>query len=486
MLKSQRFPGLALTIALALPSIVVAAPSQLTTSVSKQMQVNQERYGLAGQAVLVMHKGAVLFRGAQGQADLATGRPLRSGDVFPVYSLAKLFVSTLMMQLAESGAVDLDKPASTYTPGLPSAWQAISVRQFLEHTSGVPEYFGDLQAASPFAPSLPAALAALADKPLLFAPGQANRYTQTNYLVLTALLEAHYGMPYAQIAHERIVQKLRLDHTWLGVAAVPKPLLVTAYTSKDGTLEPSQVVPWPAYSHGHAELYTTLDDLSSFLRALQTGALVGRSTLDRLWQRPSLSNGRPGVFATGWEYGESGAYRHVGHDGGAQVRVRMTFQDKQAGGDYIFIYLTNGSARNVWSRTLVDSLMGAVAPQAFAAEALSTELIDYSVRNGSIGGADAQARKIRKQGAVQGAALERTVNGTGYAVRETHGTTAAIRLFELNTALFPASANAWDSLAETYHAQGKHDKAKQLHTKTRMSPRSSSVRPLTPPSQGRK
>lgn len=466
-MKLHRFHNLALMLALLLPGMTSATTDQLTNAVARQMHINQERYGLAGQAVLIAHNGEVLFRGADGQADLATGRPVRVNDVFPAYSLAKLFASTLVMQLVERDEVRLDAPARSYVPGLPDAWQAITVRQFLDHTSGVPEYFANLQAESPpsFPATLSAALAALANKPLQFGPGTATRYTQTNYLVLTALLEAHYGKSYPQIAHERIVQKLGLEHTSLGPATQPGEQVVTAYASKGRRLEPNPDLLWPAYSYGHAALYTTLDDFARFLQALRKGELLGRDALQRLWSPPILTNGQRGVFASGWEYGESGVYRHVGHDGGAQVRVRLAFKDTLAGDAYVFIYLTNGSVQNVWSRTLVESVMATVAPQEFAAEALSGQLIDYALKPASNGDAGIQAEIIRNNSTVQGAALERTINGTGYAVRESLGLAADIRVFELNTLLFPRSANAWDSLAEAYQAQGERDKAKQLYAK---------------------
>lgn len=467
ILKLLRIHGLTLFMALAFSGMANASAEQLTEAITRQLHINQERYGLAGQAVLVTHNDEVLFRGADGHADFATSRLVRTSDIFPVYSLAKLFTSTLVMQLVERGEVRLDAPAAAYVTGLPAAWQAISVRQFLDHTSGVPEYFGDLQALSPppFPATLTAALSALTSKPLQFGPGTATRYTQTNYLVLTALLEAHYGKPYPQIAHERIVQKLGLDHTSLGIAALPKSQMVTAYVGKDGQLQPNPDLQWPTYSYGHAALYTTLDDFARFLQAMRNGELLGQDTLSRLWLPQTLSNGQRGVFAAGWEYGESGAYHHVGHDGGTQVRVRLAFKGTLAGDAYVFIYLTTGSAQNVWSRTLVESVMATVAPQEFTAEALSGQMIDYALKPANNGDASAQAEMIRNNSAVQGAALERTINGTGYAVRESLGLDAAIRVFELNTLLFPTSANAWDSLAETYQAKGEHDKAKQLYAK---------------------
>jgi len=444
------------------------ADDVLSRSLTRQLEVNRQRYGIAGQALLVAHDGRVLFRGVDGEADVDTHERLTADYIFPGYSLSKLFVSTLVMQLVEQGRVDLDAPASAYLSDLPASWRAISVRDLLDHTSGVPEYFDNRQGevvSMAFPDDLQTVFASLADTPLQFAPGSNTRYTQTNYLVLAALLAAHYGKPYPQVAEKRIIRRLHLRHTWLGPAALPKHGVVTSYIGKDGRLEEDKDVAWPDYAYGHAGLYLTLDDLARFLKAMTSGELVGKATLRRLWQPRTLAGERRGWFVTGWEYGESGAYQQVGHDGGTRDRVRILFQDSLDGDVYTFVYLTNGSARNVWSRALVDSAMAVVAPDRFPREALSETLVSYALQAPAEGDANAKARSIRASIALGGAELERVVNNTGYAIRENLGVEPALRVFTLNTVLFPDSANAWDSLAEAHAAKGDTEKAKSLYDK---------------------
>lgn len=457
-----------LALALLLPGAARAddVPSR---ALARQLELNRARYGIAGQALLVMHNGRVIFRGADGEADLTTHERMTPEHVFPVYSLAKLFTSALIVQLVEQEKIDIDAPASAYLPGLPAAWRAIAVRDFLDHTSGVPEYFdnrrGMVVPASAFPADLPTALAALADKPLQFAPGTDTRYTQTNYVVLAALLEAHYGKPYPQIAEERVVRRLGLRRSWLGPAALPARGVVTSYVGRNGRLEEERDNAWPPYALGHAALYASLDDVGRFLQAMSTGELVGKATLRRLWQPRKLVDGRKGWFAAGWEIGRSGAFAQVGHDGGTRVRARILFDDSPDGDVYIVASLTNGSARNVWSRVLVDGAMAAVAPRRFPVEALTEALTDYALQ--ADGDAQARAAAIRTSSALGDAEFERTVNNAGYAIRENLGPDAALRVFELNTVLFPASANVWDSLAEAHAARGDTRRAQELYARAR-------------------
>lgn len=448
----------ALFLSLWLP--LFASADGLADDVTQQMQRNRQRYGIVGQAVYVAHNGKLVFRGADGLADLDSRQPVTPERIFPAFSLSKLLVSTLIMQLVETGQIDLDRPARAYLHDLPRRWSKITVRQLLNHSAGLPEYFteeqmrGSPQANASFPENLHAVFATLGNQPLLFAPGSSTRYVNTNYLVLSYLLQAHYRKPYPQVVAERIIDPLKLSHTFLGRSRLPVDGSVSAYLGKDGKLQKEPEIAWPDYALGHAELYTSIDDLATFVEAMRNGKLVGKATLQQLWQPQVLSNGQRGWFASGWEVGASDAYRYVGHDGGARVRVRLLFADALDGDSYTIVYLTNGSTRGVWSRVLVDSLMASIAPRRFPAEAVSEKLIAFALQSPVDNDTQAMADALRADKSVPIDQLEGIVNTTGYTVLSNLGADAAIRVFALNVLLFPASRNALDSLAEAYEASG--------------------------------
>jgi len=469
----RRFAFVAvLLLAVSTPSGAVRA-AELDARITRQLHTNAARYGIAGQAVLIRHNGTLLAQAVAGEADLTTQQPVTPETVFNTYSLAKLLVSALVMQRVEAGRVELDAPASRYLPDLPEAWQTITVRQFLNHASGVPEYFqyreGEVitSQGNRFPTTAAEAFKALAGAPLQFTPGTANRYAQTNYLVLTALLEAQYQQPYAQIVQDRVLRPLSMTHTSLGPATdVPHDIAI-AYIGKQGALQREDDIAWPSYAYGHAALHTTVGDLDRFLMALTRGELVGRATLQQLWQPQLLDNGRRSGFSTGWEFEESGEYRFVGHDGGTRVRARIAFLDGLGGDTYSFIYLTNGSATNVWSRTLVDSTMAVVAPMQFPREALSERLITYALEPQTAARTTALKQWLITTGRGDQPMLEQDINRVGYAVAENLGHATALPLFAFNATLFPRSANAWDSLAETYAALGDAKQAERLYAKSK-------------------
>jgi CubicO group peptidase (beta-lactamase class C family) len=449
-------------------SPAIAAPASLEDALTQQLQVNRQRYGILGQAVSVVHNGKPLFRGVDGLADLDTKQAVTPEQIFPAFSVSKLFVSTLIMQLIEAGQIDPDQPARRYLPELPQPWARITVAQLLNHTSGLPEYFEPAQMSDTdeAEASLPATAQALFDvlaaRPLRSVPGSETRYVNTNYVVLAQLLQAHYRKPYAQVASERIIETLQLSHTFLGRSRLPAHGLATAYVGKDGKLQQEPQVALPDYALGHGDLYTSIDDLSTFLEAMRTGKLVGKATLQRLWQPHVLANGQQGWFASGWEVGQDDAYPSVGHDGGARVRVRIVFDRTLDGDSYSIVYLTNGSARNVWSRVLVDSVLARVSPQRFPSKSLSETLIAFALRAPDEKDPGSLAETLRTDFGFSTDALERAINTAGYTILSNLGADAAIHVFMLNAQMFPASRNALDSLAEAYDAAGDAARATRI------------------------
>ncbi|CAM4186502.1 serine hydrolase [Stenotrophomonas lactitubi] len=459
-------------LAVTLPASARDVPDDLLARLDAQLQVNRERYGIAGQAVLVAHNGQVLYQGASGERDPATHAPATIDSIFAAQSVAKLLTSTLVMQLVDQGNVDLDAPASRYVLDLPPAWQKIHVRDFLNHSSGIAEYYDRVdnrwisKGYTGIAPDLAAALKVAAAAPMQFVPGSRVQYTQANYLVLTALLEAHYRKPYPAIARERILQPLKMRSTSWGTASVPAQRAAVPYIGKDGQLQPANEDPWPNYGWGHADLQTTVGDMNRFLQALATGRLVRTATLEKLWQPQKLSGGGSNFFSTGWDTTRSDGYTQLGHDGGTRVRARLAYKGTLAGGYWVFVYLTNGSARNVWSSTLVESTMAVAAPQEFPHAVLSERLIGYALDE-STDATQAMRSWLRDSNGVPTGELERAINADGYAIRERLGARKALKVFTLNTELYPGSANAWDSLAECHAALGEKETADRLYAQSK-------------------
>src|SRR5262245_64485329 len=115
----------------------VAAPPSL-----RQLAKSLNRAGSPGAVVLVRDANGVRA-GAAGYANLRTREPMRVGHAFRVGSITKTFVATVVLQLAAEGTLGLDDTVERWLPGLVPDGQAITLRQLLNHTSGIYNYTGD-------------------------------------------------------------------------------------------------------------------------------------------------------------------------------------------------------------------------------------------------------------------------------------------------------------------------------------------------------
>ena len=155
---------------------------------------------------------------AVGKGNLETGQvPPMDGEV-RVGSNTKTFVAVVVMQMVQEGKVGLDEPIETYLPGLIKGegvdGSKITVRQLLQHTSGLPEYTditpgrSDIfQIKDHYAQPRDLLDTALG-KPAQFEPGTQWKYTNTNYIVLGMLIERVSQRPVGEQIDERIVKKL--------------------------------------------------------------------------------------------------------------------------------------------------------------------------------------------------------------------------------------------------------------------------------------
>lgn len=325
-------------------------------AVDAEVAANARNHGIPAQSVLVTHNGELIYQRHMGTLLDGGGAPVDGDTVFPVFSVSKLFATVLLFEEVEAGRIDLDAPAIRYLPTMPKAWEEITVRQFLDHVSGVGEYFDESNLAGPFPPTLADALSLAAARPMADRPDTRSRYTQTNFLVIGAILEAVTGKSYRELVQTRILSPLGRNDVWLGASGIANDRLVRDYHGEAGKIVADTPIAWPDYASPHTGIHATAEGLAAVLDAIAAGRFVSQKALTQLWQPHAFANGDRGWFASGWDYGESGEWREVGHDGSAKLRVRILFRGDLPSERYVIVYLTNGSADNVWSRTLVESV----------------------------------------------------------------------------------------------------------------------------------
>jgi CubicO group peptidase (beta-lactamase class C family) len=215
--------------------------------------------GMPGTAAAVTASGQIRFERGYGSA--GPGQPVTPRTRFLIGSLSKSFTAVAVLQLADAGRLDIDRPVQTYLPEFrtadPVAARRITVRHLLNHTSGLADAgFAGLNETMP---DLRARVSSLREARSGSEPGQAFHYFEPNYQVLARLVEVVSGQPFGAYLHDRVFGPLGMTDT-VAVAT---------------TAEAARLVPTLAQGH-----------------VLVFGALVARAELD------GLLAGSAGVVST--------------------------------------------------------------------------------------------------------------------------------------------------------------------------------------------
>ncbi|MEU5128354.1 beta-lactamase family protein [Streptomyces mobaraensis NBRC 13819 = DSM 40847] len=253
--------------------------------------------------------------GTSGVADLRTKRPVRQEDTFRIGSITKVFVATVVLQLAAEHKVDLDAPVQRYLPGvLPAGFPPITITQLLNHTSGLPAESG------PDVPDLstpekvlqhrydrwtPRRLVSLVSHgPMRFEPGTKQEYRGINYVLAAMVVEKVTGRSYGEEIGRRILRPLHLTRTSVpgNDPTIHGPHVHGYLAMSDGTLrdatEYDQTEAW-----GEGEMISTTGDLDRFLSALFSGRLLPAAQLERMFTLPPenvrMTDGGPARYSAG-------------------------------------------------------------------------------------------------------------------------------------------------------------------------------------------
>lgn len=288
----------------ALAPVASAAPSPRTSAVvtgdrsrpvdlGAGLQALVERAGMTAALAEVRGRGRVEWRGAAGTADLRTGERARADGRFRIGSVTKTFVATVVLQMVAEGRIRLDDPVERYLPGPLPHGRSVTVRQLLDHSSGIRDYLDDpeFQLADEAAVRrfvevdrwrtyTPRALLDVADRHSAYVPpGQGWKYSNTNYVLVGMLIEKVSGRTWQQEVRRRIVRPLRLDDTVMPTTSprIPGRHAKGYFPLPEGPVDISRLNPSVAGAAGAG--ISSTDDLNRFLAALLHGRLLPKAQL---------------------------------------------------------------------------------------------------------------------------------------------------------------------------------------------------------------
>lgn len=232
-------------------------------------------------AVIVARDGRPIFRAAYGPADREWDRPNTPETRFRIGSLSKQFTAAAILKLAEDGRLNLDDPVARHMPGLPAAWQAMSIRMLLTHMSGLPNVTAlpDYQSVLSRIEQTPMEVVArLFGEALLFTPGSGYEYSNTGYILLAAIVERITGLPFETYLTRSILQPAGLRETGAGDPDTVIPWRARGYRRVAGAWRNAAPLATGAAT-GAGDLVSTLDDLVAWDRALLSGRVLSPASV---------------------------------------------------------------------------------------------------------------------------------------------------------------------------------------------------------------
>ncbi|MFI2212192.1 serine hydrolase domain-containing protein [Streptomyces sp. NPDC020141] len=374
-----------------------AAPARAATEPPKpRHQATQQALdaivagGLPGATGQVRDRHGV-WKGVSGVGNLKTGAPRGEDDRFRVASITKTFVATVLLQLEAEGRLDLDDKVEKHLPGLVRGQghdgSRITVRQMLNHTSGIFDFYGDETYARKYMlaegflknryayRSPESAIKVAMSHPPVFAPGTDYAYSNTNYVLAGLVIERVTGDSYENQVRKRIIKPLKLRATTVpgNDSSMPAPssrgyskLSFDPAATKiyDATLQNA------SQSWADGDIISSAGDLNRFYSALLRGKLLPKKQLKAMKTTTAHSEHASGGYGLGLDrVNTSCGVELWGHSGGwiGSLSNALTTAD----GRHSLAYNANGDWSVAGLEEVVEAEYCGVAPRGGAAGAQS-------------------------------------------------------------------------------------------------------------------
>ncbi len=290
----------------ALSPDTVGSSSTESDAVQRSLDALVSEDGLPAALASVQERNGNSRNYTAGVGDLTTGSEVPHNGQIRIGSNTKTFTAVVVLQLVAEGKIELDTPIETYLPGLVRGdgidGHNITIRQLLQHTSGLPEYgihVNDEEIRYRYADPhdlLDIAFQYPADAP----PGATWGYSNTNYILAGLLVEKVTGRPLAEEMNRRIFAPISLRGTYFptpGDMTIREPHPKGYHrTAPDSPLTDVTEMD-PSWGWAAGQLISTTSDLNEFLNALLDGRLLPAAELDQM--RTTVHVGGP----MGLEYG---------------------------------------------------------------------------------------------------------------------------------------------------------------------------------------
>jgi len=343
--------SLLLTVLLTWCAEVQAVPPDRATEIDKLMATLFERGQFNG-AVLVAEKGEIIYRKAFGKANFQTGADFTPETPSDIGSVTKQFTAMAIMILAERNKLGYDDSVSKYVPEFSSSahFSKITLRHLLTHTSGIPDY-GDLGIDDSGLDQKGLIAALLKREEALAKPGLKYRYSNPGYALLGIVVERVSGKRFGDFLGQEIFKPVGMSNTFVYDSHGKKNERKAIGYGPSGEVDDGD----PTAIPGDGGIYSTVDDLFEWDRALYTEKLVPQSALVEAFSPGKVEQG-DSTYGFGWNIVDESGNKYLWHQGNhAGFRA---FIGRRLTGRVTVIMLTNkGNSKRLDINAAIQNIL---------------------------------------------------------------------------------------------------------------------------------
>lgn len=317
-MKTKIFSLLFISL-VALPGITHAQDKAKLDEYFNVLETNTKFSG----SVSVSKDGKTIYSRSIGFADAATNKKNNDNTKFRIGSISKTFTATLIFKAVEDKKLKLTDNLAAYFPTVPNA-SKITISNLLNHRSGIHSFTNDADYVTwMMNPKTQAEMVAIiAKSPSDFEPDSKADYSNSNYVLLSYILEKVYKKPFKEILDQNIVKPLGLKNTYFGGKINTANNEANSYGnpgSKEKEIETDISVPM-----GAGGIVSTPNDLSRFIEALFSGKIISMASVD---QMKTIKDGY-GMGLFKFPFDEKTGFGHTGGIDGFTSLVSYFPEDK--------------------------------------------------------------------------------------------------------------------------------------------------------------
>lgn len=323
----------------------------LEEKVDAYMQAHVQQKTFMG-SLLIAQGGKILFKKGYGMANMEHQIAHTPQSKFRLGSISKQFAATAIMQLQEESLLSVHDPIKKYLSDYPHG-ETITIHHLLTHTSGIPSFtsFPEYRKMMVKSLSLDEIIATFKDKPLEFQPGEKHKYSNSGYILLGYIIEKTSGLAYADYLQKNILKPLGMASSGYDYNHIILPRRASGYAQAKGEFINASYIDMKI-PHAAGALYSTVEDLYIWDRALYTEKILSSKSLEQMFT-PFKDN-----YAYGWNVRELFDHKIIWHGGG--INGFVTYFARFPEDDACIIALCNleGSQMRKISRDLPAILFG--------------------------------------------------------------------------------------------------------------------------------